>query len=67
MTTSKIFGIVLTILGIFLLLFAGYAVLNDGGNLLGMGLSTWEAAVPFILGIIFFASGIRLIKTSDVK
>lgn len=67
MMISKVFGILLTILGVFLLLFSGYAVLNGGGSLLGMELSTWEAAVPFVLGVIFFASGIKLIKTSEAK
>lgn len=65
MDTSKFFGIVLTLLGIFLLLFAGYAALNGGGYLLGMAMSAWGALVPFILGTIFFASGIKLIKATN--
>lgn len=61
MDLKKIFGSLLTLGGIFLLLFSGYAFLNGGGEMFGTEISTFGAVVPFIVGAIFLGSGIRLL------
>ena len=63
MSLQKIFGTILTLLGITILIFAGIAALQGGASLFGLAISQWEAIIPFILGLIFFTSGIKLIKT----
>lgn len=68
MNLQKLFGTILTLLGIIMLILAGIAALQGGLNVLGLVISQWEALVPFILGVIFFSSGIKLINaTSGVK
>ena len=64
MDIKTIFGIFLTIVGIALLLFSGYIFLRGGGSLFGTAISTWGGIVPFIIGVIFFSSGIKLFKAT---
>jgi hypothetical protein len=61
MVLKKIFGTILTLGGILLLLFSGYAFLRGGSELFGTEITTWGAIVPFIVGAIFLGSGIRLL------
>lgn len=61
MDLKKIFGSLLTIGGIFLLLFSGYIFLKGGGIFFETEISTFGAIVPFIVGAIFLGSGIRLL------
>jgi hypothetical protein len=61
---KKVFGPVLTLLGTIVLLFACVAFLSGGEKVLGLSVSKTESAVPFIVGLIFFLSGINLIKNS---
>lgn len=58
------FGAGLTILGAAVLLFALVAFLSNGKSTLGLNVTRGEAAAPFILGLIFFGSGISLINNS---
>ncbi|WP_374166100.1 hypothetical protein [Arcticibacter sp. MXS-1] len=60
MNLKRTFGTILTILGIAGLIYAAYGFVQEEG--------TWrELAVYGVLGIIFFSTGVGLIKTtSDV-
>ena len=58
------FGAGLTILGAAVILFACVAYLSDGKPTLGLNVSRGEAFAPFIVGLIFFGSGINLINNS---
>ncbi len=64
MKLQKVFGTILTLLGVVMLIFAGIAFLQEGAVILGLSITQWEAAVPFVIGIIFFSSGIKLINAS---
>jgi uncharacterized membrane protein len=59
---KKIFGSVLTILGTVVVLYACAAFLSDGRTLLGFSVSKTESIVPFIVGLVFFMSGVSLIR-----
>lgn len=65
MKLQKVFGSILTLLGVAMLIFAGFAFLQEGAAIFGLSITQWEAAVPFIIGIIFFSSGIKLISASS--
>lgn len=65
MKLQKVFGSILTLLGVSMLIFSGYAFLQNGTAVFGMSISQWEAAVPFIIGVIFFSSGIKLISSNS--
>jgi uncharacterized membrane protein len=59
MTIKKILGTVLTILGCVVLIYAASLFLADN-------ITNWkELIVSFVLGVIFFSSGIGLIKHTD--
>jgi len=63
---KKIFGSVLTVLGVIVVLFACVTFLSDGKPVLGFSVTKAESAVPFIVGFLFFVGGLNLIKhTSD--
>ncbi|MET3112771.1 putative membrane protein [Pedobacter sp. CG_S7] len=57
MNVKRIFGTVLTILGIIGLIYAGIGFVNHT-------IQTRELVVLSIIGIIFFVSGIGLIKNT---
>ena len=57
---KRTFGGVLLILGIIGIIWGAYAFLMGGD---GVAVGQYTAAVPFIVGLIFFFSGISLIKT----
>ncbi len=59
---KKIFGSVLTILGVVVVLYACAAFLSDGRMMLGFSVSKAESAVPFIVGLVFFLAGVSLIR-----
>jgi uncharacterized membrane protein len=65
MDLKQTFGSILTILGIILLIFGAYAFLAGGGSLGDLQLNKLSALVPFIVGLIFFFSGIGLIKRTS--
>lgn len=59
MNLKRIFGTILTSLGIIILLYGGYNFINASAN------KEWKIIMTTsILGIIFFVSGIGLIKTT---
>jgi len=58
MDLKKIFGPLLTLLGIAGMIYAAFLFLNDE--------SEWRPMVVFfVLGLIFFSSGMGLIKNSE--
>lgn len=57
MNIKRIFGSVLTILGIIGLIYAGYGFVKHS-------IQTREMIVAAIIGIIFFFSGIGLVKNT---
>ncbi len=59
MNMKRTFGAILTILGIIGIIWGAYAFVAGGD---GMGKMT--AIVPFAVGLIFFFSGIGLVKTT---
>ncbi|WP_018619131.1 hypothetical protein [Spirosoma luteum] len=60
----RFFGASLTVLGVFVVLFALIAFLSDGKAVLGMSISKFEAAAPFIVGMIFLVTGVNLVRES---
>ena len=57
MNVKRIFGAVLTVLGIIGLIYAGYGFVKHS-------IQTRELIVVGIIGIIFFFSGIGLVKVT---
>lgn len=60
----RFFGAALTIIGTFVILFACVAFLSDGKPTLGMSITKGESVAPFIIGMIFFLSGVSLVRES---
>lgn len=60
MNIKRIFGFVLTVLGIIGLIYAAFTFMNSGGEMQSMKM----LAVYGILGLIFFISGIGLVKNT---
>lgn len=59
MNLKRIFGSILTSLGIIILIYGGYNFIKVSSS------GEWKVIITtFILGIIFFISGISLIKTT---
>ena len=61
MNMKRTFGALLTILGIVGIIWGAYAFLMGGD---GVAVGKFSAAVPFVIGLIFFFSGISLVKTT---
>lgn len=59
---KRTFGAVLLILGIIGIIWGAYAFLMGGD---GIAVGQFTAAVPFVVGLIFFFSGISLVKTTS--
>ncbi len=62
MDLKQVFGTILTLLGIIILIVSVMAIISGGTNLLGMTLGVWQATIVAVLGLIFFLTGISLIK-----
>ena len=60
----RFFGAALTIIGTFVILFACVAFLSDSKPVMGFSITKGESAVPFIIGMIFFLSGVSLVRES---
>lgn len=61
MDLKKIFGPLLTVLGIIGMIYGAFLFLNDESG-------DWKPLVVFfVLGLIFFSSGMGLIKNIDNK
>jgi len=61
MNMKRTFGALLTILGIVGIIWGAYAFLMGGD---GVAVGKFSAAIPFIIGLIFFFAGISLVKTT---
>ncbi len=61
MNLKRIFGAVLTILGISALIYAGVVFSNTGG---GSNQAIRNLIIYAVLGLVFFSSGISLIRTT---
>ncbi|WP_299821576.1 hypothetical protein [uncultured Pontibacter sp.] len=61
MNMKRTFGGVLLILGIIGIIWGAYAFLMGGD---GVVVGKFTSAVPFVVGLIFFFSGISLVKTT---
>jgi hypothetical protein len=61
MNMKRSFGAILLIMGIVGIIWGAYAFLMGGD---GVAVGQFTAAVPFIVGLIFFFSGISLVKTT---
>jgi uncharacterized membrane protein len=62
MNLKRTFGAILTVLGIIFIIWAAYAFMTGGNSVGGVSVSKYNSLVPFIVGLIFFISGIGLIK-----
>ncbi len=62
MDIVKIFASVLTGVGMLLMIFACMAFLQGSGSLLGISIDKWGTLAPFLLGTVFFAAGIYLLR-----
>ncbi len=57
MNVKRTFGTILTILGIVGIIYAGYGFIREGGG--------WrELVVAGVIGLIFFVSGISLVRNT---
>lgn len=65
MNMKRTFGAILTILGIAALIWSAVAFLSGGTRIGNISLDKITALVPFVIGLIFFFSGIGLIKRTD--
>ena len=57
--TKKVFGIILTSLGIIAMIYAAFSYFGQ------TNVARLDSWVPFVLGIIFFVSGISIISNLD--
>lgn len=64
MNLKRTFGAILTILGIIGIIMGAYGFMNSGSKVAGMNMNMVNALVPFIVGLIFFFSGIGLVKNT---
>lgn len=62
MTTKKAFGIFFTLLGAFGVILGAIGLLSGGTALFGVQLSVIGSIVPLIIGFVFFASGMKLMR-----
>ena len=62
MDLKQVFGTILTVLGIIILLVSVYAIVSNGATVLGMTMGVWQGVIISVLGLIFFLTGISLIK-----
>ena len=65
MDLQQVFGTILTIAGAAILVFAVVVVLGGASSFFGLAVEGWEALVVGILGLIFFSTGIGLIKSHN--
>ena len=60
MNMKRSFGALLTILGIIGIIWGAYGFMTGGGANIPGG--KFNALIPFVVGLIFFGSGIGLVK-----
>jgi threonine/homoserine/homoserine lactone efflux protein len=64
MELKQIMGITITILGMLCIGFGAYVLMMGETQLFGSPINRWEALVPLILGLVFFGSGVSLVRSS---
>ena len=62
MNMKRTFAAILTVLGIIFIIWAAYAFMTGGSSVGDVNVGKYNSLVPFIVGMIFFVSGISLIK-----
>ncbi|MBC3539791.1 hypothetical protein ACFSC6_21110 [Rufibacter sediminis] len=62
MNLKRTFGAILTILGIVGVIWGAYAFLAGGDSVGNVSMNQFSSLVPFVVGLIFFFTGISLIK-----
>lgn len=62
MDIKQIFGTILTIVGAITLIVAVIGIIGGGANFLGIALGMWQGIVVAVLGLVFFLTGISLVK-----
>lgn len=67
MDLKQIFGTLLTILGIIILLVSVIAIISGGTTIIGIAMGVWQGVIVAVLGLIFFLTGISLIKSSPSR
>ena len=64
MDLKQLFGTILTILGTIILIVAVVAIITQGTTIMGIAMGVWQGVIVAVLGLIFFLTGISLIKTN---
>lgn len=59
---KRTLGSVLAVLGVLLLLFACFAFMATGGEMMGFNVSGGRKAAPAVLGLIFLVAGVSMIN-----
>lgn len=62
MGVKQIFGIIFTLLGTAILLFAVYAMLSGAATFMDIEVGGFQIAIVAILGLIFFSAGVKFIR-----
>jgi len=62
MNMKRTFAAILTVLGIIFIIWAAYSFMTGGSSVGDVTVGKFNSLVPFIVGLIFFGSGISLIK-----
>lgn len=65
MDLKQVFGTILTVLGIIILIVAVVGIISGGTNIMGLAMGVWQATIVSVLGLIFFLTGISLIKNTS--
>ena len=64
MKLKQIIGIAITLLGMLCIGFGAYVLMMGETQLFGSAINRWEALVPFFLGLVFFGTGISLVRSA---
>lgn len=67
MDLKQLFGSILTILGAATLIIAVLIALDGIDTFFGLTVDGWQALIIGLLGLIFFSTGINLIKHSNPR
>lgn len=62
MDLKQVFGTILTLLGTIILIVSVMAIISGGSTFMGLALGVWQGTIVAVLGLIFFLTGISLIK-----
>lgn len=62
MGIKQVFGVLFTLLGTLVLLFAVYAMLKGSASVLEVEVGGFQTAIVAILGLIFFSAGVKFLR-----